>query len=665
MDIIQIAKAAEAGVVSCSGSDCTVCSIIQTVSSIYNFITGLSFAVAVLFLTLSGLVYIFGTGRKSYFLKAKSYARNVILGFIFVLVGWVAIHAVLYSTGYKNIGSWWQFQCGVDSAASYQPVSLKSLSSYSNLGDFLASGSQKGSIKGTVSDAAFMAQLNSLKPGEKITFYLPGKENATQQEVMIPFLAGYKDANGNINIDALETSLLSNLEGSLNGENSGGSSSDNALSLLNSSGNIFSQEQTDYFENLLFSKLMGLDASVISSMSLDEKIQMVTDNMVQYQKQNPVSSTSDSVAKLMNSMVDAAVNQSGEVLASRSSTGGTKSDQVASKDSGDRSETTTDKYDPDKWKVDQSKQNQQYKKDSNYNNLPSSQGENPAGPIDSLDKIKDKNKDDTKICDYSKATNPAEEALIRIECKDELRYNMIHRFVKVIQNTSFQGGFCEGCGKINVNFNFPRELLDQIIVHEATHAGQFCLGLIDMGNIAKVEREACANQMGSICHEKHDENGGIGTDDYVMQELTCSGGKDDQTGKIKGCRQKPHIEYRGGSGGKGQEEVRGYLSRWTTMVTPSGDLKCEAYDWPIKYALSYGDTTMGPYHYGAHSDACGEDKVLGLKTEENNDVKEIVKSQKDCLSKAKENLPKAMECEQSGGSPIEIDSTPAPPPAGM
>jgi hypothetical protein len=69
---------------------------------------------------------------------------------------------------------------------------------------------------------------------------------------------------------------------------------------------------------------------------------------------------------------------------------------------------------------------------------------------------------------------------------------------------------------------------------------------------------------------------------------------------------------------------------------------------------------MGPYHYGAH--ACGEQRVLGLKKNENEDVKTVVKSQEQCKSKARPNLPKAMECEESGSSPIEIDSTPKSPP---
>ena len=233
MNIIKIVNAAESGLVTCSGGDCTVCGIIETVSKIYNFLTGLSFAVAVLFLALAGLVFIFGTGvRKSYFLKAKVFAKNAIIGFVFVLVGWLAIHAVLFSTGYKNAGNWWQFQCATETSTSFQSGSIKSFSPYANIADFIASGNSKGVIQGPVSEAAFQNQISQLKEGETLTFYLPAKDNSTGREIMVPFLAGYKSGGG-MKMDAKTISLLIALIKGLSG--SGGD-----LSLLSSAGSILS-----------------------------------------------------------------------------------------------------------------------------------------------------------------------------------------------------------------------------------------------------------------------------------------------------------------------------------------------------------------------------------------------------------------------------------------
>ena len=62
--------AAGSGVVSCSGGDCTVCSILETVSQIINFLMGVSAAAAILVLVIAGFVYIFATGHKRYLEKA-------------------------------------------------------------------------------------------------------------------------------------------------------------------------------------------------------------------------------------------------------------------------------------------------------------------------------------------------------------------------------------------------------------------------------------------------------------------------------------------------------------------------------------------------------------------------------------------------------------------
>ena len=97
--------------------------------------------------------------------------------------------------------------------------------------------------------------------------------------------------------------------------------------------------------------------------------------------------------------------------------------------------------------------------------------------------------------------------------------------------------------------------------------------------------------------------------------------------------------------------VRGYLSRWQTKVSPIGDLTASAFDWPIQYALSYGDTTYGPYHYGDHE----AQKNLGLKKNEEGIVEKIMENRQPCFAKSMEGLPKAGECEKTGGGPIQID----------
>lgn len=656
MNPIQIAQAANNGIISCSGSDCSICSLLETTGSVFNYLLAISFAAAVLVLVTAGIFYIFTTGRKRYLEKAKAYAGSGIIGFIMILVGWIIIHTLFSVSGYKNAGNWWQFRCETEYAADTPELENPgTLNTYSDIPNFIASGDRRGIIKKSVSEAVFLNQIRKLKEGERLTFYLPAKKNrGNKEETLVPFLAGVKTKSG-ISIDPDSQAEI--LTGLINGI------SDGSVSLLGSGGSILSSSASDQLIkslvtgliNSLSSSATGNKLDLFSSLdslsgpNLTNAIKKVSAALKESIAENPPD-TSTVLGKAISNVVKTALGSLDKIAVERSD-----SKTAGSGDRAGEQEPKTAKKD---WSVTNPVpiQKDTLKKNPNPDNknLPSAQGENPVGPVDDLDKIKDKDKDDTKMCDYSKATNPAEEALIRIECKDELRYNMIHRFVKKISNTDFQGGFCEGCGEIAVNFNFPRELLDQLIMHESTHSGQFCLNIIDNeSDPARVEREACANQMGSLCREKHDENEGKGTDDYLMQEITCAGekGKD---GKPILCRQKPHIAFKEIPAGTQDEEVRGYFSRWHVDVSPSGDLKCEAYDWPVQYALSYGDTTMGPYHYGAHH--CGENRVLGLKKNENEEVKTIVKSQEQCKSTSRPNLPKAKECEKSGAPPIEIDA---------
>jgi|GEM_PF-1483270 len=198
-------------------------------------------------------------------------------------------------------------------------------------------------------------------------------------------------------------------------------------------------------------------------------------------------------------------------------------------------------------------------------------------------------------------------ALKRIYERDKLRYEMIFRNVKVLSRTSFPGGMCTGCGSIYVNASLPLGIMDQVIVHESTHSAHGCVDR--WGSTASVERIACANQMGSLCRAVAHQD---------MKEFK---------------RQTAEVEYMG-------KEVRGYISRRQTKVNPKGDLGTSAYHWPIAYALSYGDKTMGPFHYGDHDPGM----ILGLKNYEEAVVRKVMEDESKCLSKPPADLPPVEAC---------------------
>jgi len=212
-------------------------------------------------------------------------------------------------------------------------------------------------------------------------------------------------------------------------------------------------------------------------------------------------------------------------------------------------------------------------------------------------------------------------ALKRIHDVDPLRYEMIFRSVKTIARTSFPGGLCYGCGYIEVSASLNIGIMDQVIVHESTHAGHACTVGWGGFSTGQVERIACANQMGSLCRADGHQD---------MREFPG---------------QKEGVDFLGK-----KIEVRGYISRRETMVDPKGDLGTAAYHWPISYAYSYGNTTMGPYHYGEHA----SNLILGLTANEENVVKRTMEFNRPCLSKPTSDLPPVEACQ--GGEGV------APPP---
>ncbi len=254
----------------------------------------------------------------------------------------------------------------------------------------------------------------------------------------------------------------------------------------------------------------------------------------------------------------------------------------------------------------------------------SSGGSSGNGAGKGPDKITDdfsKNKDDKSLPPGSGSSGHNTErgdgspeaikkALRRIEEKDPLRYEMIMRFTKKIERTSFPGGLCYGCGYFQVNASLPIGVLDQVIMHEATHSAHHCVDG-NWGSISKTERIAVANECGSMCREENPD----------MREFP---------------KQKEGVTYKG-------KEVRGYAARYQTKATPQGNLGTNAFRSNIAYAFSYGDRTEGPYKYGD----CESKIVIGMKENEEDVIKRAVTSQRNCFSRPTSDLPKVSACENA------------------
>jgi hypothetical protein len=199
----HIAQAAENTVVSCTGSDCSLCSLLETVSRGYNFFLAVSCAVAVLVLIVAGVNYLLNGGDWGRIQKSKYFFKSVLIGFAVVLAGWLVVQTVIKTIGYQNAGGWWEFQCGTEAgqsakeqaSGSQNPAYYDSLKTFPDLTAFMKSGERAAKLTGPIDALAFASQVNSLKDGEVLHFLAPVKVDSTNgsENLYLPLLSVVKN----------------------------------------------------------------------------------------------------------------------------------------------------------------------------------------------------------------------------------------------------------------------------------------------------------------------------------------------------------------------------------------------------------------------------------------------------------------------------------------
>jgi len=200
----EIAQAAENSmVVSCTGSDCGACSLLETVSNVYNFFLAVSFAVAVFVLVVAGASYLISGGNRSKLQKSLYLLKGGLAGFALIILGWLVIQSVIKVAGYSNAGNWWQFQCGLEgkSAAGEIPSQneyQQSLRTFPDLAAFLKSGEKQAKLTGPIDVSAFSGQLKGLKNGEKLHFLAPARIGSAggEENSYLPLFSVKKEGDG-------------------------------------------------------------------------------------------------------------------------------------------------------------------------------------------------------------------------------------------------------------------------------------------------------------------------------------------------------------------------------------------------------------------------------------------------------------------------------------
>lgn len=155
-------------------SFCTVCDLLGTVGNIINFLLGVTLALAVFFVIVSGLVRILSIGDKNKIELAKNGLKYSVIGLTICIVAWVAIHSFYKTIGYKG-SNWWQIDC---QNASGEYETKKSSRKYSNLKNIVPAAGVNDVINGnkkidvidlsTVELENLKQDIDLLNPGEKI-----------------------------------------------------------------------------------------------------------------------------------------------------------------------------------------------------------------------------------------------------------------------------------------------------------------------------------------------------------------------------------------------------------------------------------------------------------------------------------------------------------------
>ncbi len=104
-------------------ASCTLCHFIILFYNIYTLLIALLIIVALVFLTIGGVVYIVSSGNSSLKSTAKGVITKTLTGFAIFLLGWLIVSTILFFVsvnhdflGTGSGGSWYRFECNTESA---------------------------------------------------------------------------------------------------------------------------------------------------------------------------------------------------------------------------------------------------------------------------------------------------------------------------------------------------------------------------------------------------------------------------------------------------------------------------------------------------------------------------------------------------------------------
>lgn len=84
-----------AGLVTCSGPDCTFCSLIQMVDKIIDWVVAFAVILAILILVYTGFKMVYSQGNSNEWAKAKEQLINIFIGMLLIVAAWTLVDTLM------------------------------------------------------------------------------------------------------------------------------------------------------------------------------------------------------------------------------------------------------------------------------------------------------------------------------------------------------------------------------------------------------------------------------------------------------------------------------------------------------------------------------------------------------------------------------------------
>lgn len=158
----------ETQLVTCSGLDCSVCNLIQTVVNIFYYLTWyIAFPLAVLFLIIGGFIYIGSRGNERWMSFAKRGIMYTIGGFMVAVLAFLAINTIIQVIGGTSNGIWSKMECGSDATSLNKYPQMRTSDLQKNV---KSGGPLGGKLSQNTNANDILKLLNDIQPSDMVVF---------------------------------------------------------------------------------------------------------------------------------------------------------------------------------------------------------------------------------------------------------------------------------------------------------------------------------------------------------------------------------------------------------------------------------------------------------------------------------------------------------------